>query len=140
MENNVSDRFAIQDILTRYAASVDDRNFAMYRECFAKDAEIVGFSGGPIIGADIWTEEVKSKLEVFGATQHLLGPQLVNIEDDTAFTRTDVQALHYLKDKPGETLTLWAVYLTNYRRIEGEWKITRHELVRRGTRIQADEH
>ena len=140
METKLADRMQIQDILTRYAAGVDDRNFEMYRNCFAKDAEIVGFGGGSIIGADIWTEEVKSKLEAFDATQHLLGPQLVNIEDDNAFTRTDVQALHYLIDKPGETLTLWAVYLTNYRRIDGEWKITRHELVRRGTRVQADEH
>ena len=140
MENTLADRLAMQDILTHYAAGVDDRNFGMYRDCFAKDAETVGFSGGSIIGADTWTEEVKSKLEAFDATQHLLGPQLLYIEDDTAFTRTDVQALHYLKDKPGETLTLWAVYLTNYRRIDGEWKITRHELVRRGTRIQADEH
>lgn len=112
----------------------------MYRDCFAKDAEIVGFGGGSIIGADTWTEEVKRKLEAFDATQHLLGPQLVNIEDDNAFTRTDVQALHYLKDKPGDTLTLWAVYLTNYRRLDGKWKITRHELVRRGSRIQADEN
>ena len=140
MDKKLADRLAIQDILTRYAAAVDDRNFDMYRDCFAKDTEIVGFSGSSIIGADTWTEEVKSKLEAFDATQHLLGPQLVNIEDDNAFTRTDVQALHYLKDKPGETLTLWAVYLTNYRRIDGEWKITRHELVRRGTRVQADEH
>ena len=126
MENTLADRLAIQDILTRYAAGVDDRNFGMYRDCFAKDAKIVGFSGGSIIGADTWTEEVKRKLETFDATQHLLGPQLLYIEDDTAFTRTDVQALHYLKDKPGETLTLWAVYLKNFRRIDGEWKITRH--------------
>jgi hypothetical protein len=110
----------------------------MYRDCFADDAEIVGFGGGAVVGADVWTEEVKSKLAAFDATQHMLGPQMITIEGDTASTRTDVQALHYLKDKPGETLTLWAVYLTNYRRIEGEWKITRHELVRRGTRIQTD--
>ena len=59
MANNLADRAAIQDILTRYAAGVDDRNFDMYRDCFAKDAEIVGFGGGSIIGADTWTEEVK---------------------------------------------------------------------------------
>jgi hypothetical protein len=63
---------------------------------------------------------------------------MVTIQGDTASTRTDVQALHYLKDKPGETLTLLAVYLTNYRRIDEEWKITRHELVKRGTRTQTD--
>ncbi|MBA58354.1 MAG: hypothetical protein CMQ40_04190 [Gammaproteobacteria bacterium] len=139
MTNNLVDRLAIQDIMTRYAAGVDDRDLQMYRDCFADDAEIVGFGGGAVVGADAWTEEVKSKLAAFDATQHMLGPQMITIEGDTASTRTDVQALHYLKNKPGETLTLWAVYLTNYRRIDGEWKITRHELVRRGTRIQSDE-
>ena len=139
MTNNLVDRLAIQDIMTRYAAGVDDRDLQMYRDCFADDAEIVGFDGGAVVGADAWTEEVKSKLAAFDATQHMLGPQMITIEGDTASTRTDVQALHYLKNKPGETLTLWAVYLTNYRRIDGEWKITRHELVRRGTRIQSDE-
>ena len=138
MSDNLADRLAIQDILTRYAAGVDDRNLQMYRDCFADDAEIAGFIGGTVIGADAWTEEVKSKLAAFGATQHMLGPQMVTIQGDTASTRTDVQALHYLKDKPSETLTLWAVYLTNYRRIDEEWKITRHELVKRGTRTQTD--
>ncbi len=136
--NELTDRLAIQDILTRYAAGVDDRNLQMYRDCFSDDAVIVGFSGGTVTGADTWTEEVKSKLAAFEATQHMLGPQLVAIDGDKANTRTDVQALHYLKDKPGTTMTLWAVYLTDYQRIDGEWKITRHELVRRGTRTQAD--
>ena len=138
MTNDLIDRFAIQDVLTRYASAVDDRDFDMYRECFAKDAEILGFGSDSVIGADAWTEEVKNKLEAFGATQHLLGPQIIKIEGDLAFTRTDVQALHYIKDRPSETLTLWAVYLTNYRRIKREWKIIRHELVRRGARTQAD--
>jgi 3-phenylpropionate/cinnamic acid dioxygenase small subunit len=136
--SNLEDRLAIQDIMTRYAAGVDDRNLQMYRECFADDAEIVGFSGGPIYGADVWLEEVKSKLEAFESTQHMLGPQLVSITGDEASTRTDVQALHYLSDKPDTTLTLWATYFTNYRRIDGDWKIVRHELVRRGSRTQQD--
>ena len=138
MTDYLIDRFAIQDVLTRYAAAVDDRDLDMYRDCFAENAEILGFGNDSVIGADAWTEEVKNKLEAFGATQHLLGPQIINIAGDLAFTRTDVQALHYIKDRPTETLTLWAVYLTNYRRIKGDWKIIRHELVRRGTRTQAD--
>jgi len=138
MTDYLIDRFAIQDVLTRYAAAVDDRDLKMYQECFSKDAEILGFGSDSVVGADAWTEEVKNKLAAFEATQHLLGPQIIDIQGDTAFTRTDVQAIHYLKDRPSETLTLWAVYLTNYRRIKSEWKIIRHELVRRGLRTQAD--
>jgi hypothetical protein len=68
----------------------------------------------------------------------MLGPQLATVDGDTAHCRTDVQALHYLKDKPGTTLTLWATYETDMRRIGGEWKIARHKLVSRGTRVQSD--
>ena len=128
-------RLAIQDVMTRYAAGVDDRNMEQYRSCFADDVEIVGFGPETLAGADNWVKDVKNKLEAFGETQHMLGPQLVDIDGDNASTRVDVQAMHYLKTKPDSQLTLWATYLTDYRCIDGEWKIVRHELVRRGTHI-----
>ncbi len=128
-------RLAIQDVMTRYAAGVDDRNMEQYRSCFADDVEIVGFGPETLAGADNWVEDVKNKLEAFGETQHMLGPQLVDIDGDNASTRVDVQAMHYLKTKPDSQLTLWATYLTDYRCIDGAWKIVRHELVRRGTHI-----
>ncbi len=66
----------------------------------------------------------------------MLGPMLATVEGDQAQCRTDVQALHYLQGSDSKTLTLWATYKTNMRRIGGDWKISRHELVSRGTRLQ----
>ena len=103
-------RLAIQDVMTRYAAGVDDRNMELYRACFADEVEIVGFGGDPSIDADKWVKDVAHKLEAFSATQHMLGPQLVTVDGDSAFTRTDVQAIHFLKNKPDSMLTLWATY------------------------------
>ncbi|MDP6377775.1 MAG: nuclear transport factor 2 family protein [Pseudomonadales bacterium] len=131
----VSDRIALQDVMCRYAAAVDERDFDMYRACFADDAEIVGFTKETVHGGDAWLDFVKNALEGHDATQHMLGPQLATIDGDRAHARTDVQALHYLKDSPGSTLTLWATYETDLARIEGAWRITRHQLVPRGTRI-----
>ena len=131
----LEDRLAIQDVMTNYAAGVDDRDMAQYR-CFADDVEIVGFGGDSVVGADLWVAEVVEKLAAFGQTQHMLGPQLVQVDGDGASVRTDVQALHYLIDDPESTFTLWATYLTNMRREGAVWKIARHELVRRGTRLQ----
>jgi 3-phenylpropionate/cinnamic acid dioxygenase small subunit len=128
--NALETRLAIQDVMTRYAAGVDDRDMDLYRACFADDVLIVGFGSEPLIGADEWVKDVSSKLEAFGATQHMLGPQLVTVDGDDASTRTDVQAMHYLKEKPDSMLTLWATYLTDYRCVAGEWKI-----VRRGTHV-----
>jgi len=134
----VADRIALMDVMCRYAKGVDDRDLELYRSCFADDVEVLGFGKQTYRGADAWTAYVAEALGRFGPTQHMLGPQLATVEGDTAHCRTDVQALHYMKDTPDTTLTLWATYETDMRRIDGDWKITRHKLVPRGTRIQSE--
>ena len=39
----VADRIAIQDVMSNYAAGVDERDLERYRRCFADDVVIVGF-------------------------------------------------------------------------------------------------
>ena len=130
---DADDRRQLQDVMLSYAAAVDDRDMARYRACFADDVEIVGFGEAIVKGADTWTASVESQLEAFSATQHLMSPQLATVSDDAASARTDVQALHVLKDGDGAMFTLWATYLTNFIRTADGWKIARHELVIRGT-------
>ena len=70
------------------------------------------------------------------------GAYLVRVKDDSSQWALSMvfegQFVHYLIDKPTTTLTLWATYNTDMKRINGEWKIARHHLESRGTRIQAD--
>ena len=134
MSEAIADRFAVQDVMLRYAAGVDERDLDMYRSCFADDVEVHGFGEETVVGADAWTEYVEAALEPFGPTQHLLGLQHAEIDGDQAHCRTDVQALHCLKAPEGEVFTLWATYVTDMQRVGGEWKITRHELVPRATK------
>jgi len=131
--SEADDRRQLQDVMLSYAAAVDDRDLARYRACFAEDAEIVGFGEETVTGADAWTASVESQLDAFSSTQHLMSPQLASITGDTASARTDVQALHVLKDGNGAMFTLWATYLTDFVRKDDGWKISRHELVIRGT-------
>jgi len=131
--NDADDRRQLQDVMLSYAAAVDDRDMARYRACFADDVEIVGFGEAVVNGADTWTASVESQLEAFSATQHLMSPQLATVSGDDASARTDVQALHVLKDGDGAMFTLWATYLTNFIRTADGWKIARHELVIRAT-------
>ena len=135
--SEADDRRQLQDVMLSYAAAVDDRDLARYRACFAEDAEIVGFGEETVTGADAWTASVESQLDAFSSTQHLMSPQLASITGDTATARTDVQALHVLKDGNGAMFTLWATYLTDFVRKEDGWKISRHELVIRGTQHTA---
>ena len=135
--NEADDRRQLQDVMLSYAAAVDDRDMARYRACFAEDAEIVGFGEETVTGADAWTASVENQLDAFSSTQHLMSPQLAVVTGDTASARTDVQALHVLKDGNGAMFTLWATYLTDFVRKEDGWKISRHELVIRGTQHTA---
>ena len=130
------DRIALQDVMLSYAAGVDERDFDLYRSCFADDVEVFGFGDETVHGAEAWLAYVKNALERFGPTQHMLGPQLATVDGDNAHCRTDVQALHYLKEPEGSTLTLWATYKSDMRRIDGRWRIVRHELVSRGTKVE----
>lgn len=134
MELTATDRFELQDVMLRYTSGVDERDFDLYRSCFADHAEMIGFAPDPVVGADVWLAFVERALEPYSATQHLLGPQLARVVGDSAHARTDVQALHFLKDPPGTTFTLWATYETDFERIGGSWKITRHRLIPRGSR------
>jgi len=131
--SDVADRIAVQDVMLRYAAGVDERDADLYRSCFADDVVVVGMGPQPVHGIDAWMDFWNKALERYGATQHMLGPTLATIRGDEASTRTDVQALHVLKKAPETRFTLWATYRTDMRRIDGTWKIVRHELVSRAT-------
>lgn len=135
----VADRIALMDVMATYAKGVDERDMELYRSCFTDDVEVVGFGAETYKGGDEWTAYVVNALKQFGPTQHMMGPQLADIDGDKAHCRTDVQAHHYMADDPKTTLTLWATYNCDMRRVDGKWKICRHELVSRGTRIQTDQ-
>ena len=135
---SAEDRFALMDVMLSYTKGVDERDMELYRSCFADDVEVVGFGAEVYNGGDEWTAYVIEALKAYGPTQHMLGPQLAHMEGDIAHCRTDVQAHHYLADAPTTTLTLWATYNSDMKKIDGQWKIVRHELVSRGTRVQTD--
>lgn len=132
----VSDRMALMDVMLDYVKGVDERNMALYRSIFTDDVTAT-FGGAVYDGADAWVAFIVQALERFGPTQHMLGPQLAVIDGDTAECRTDLQATHYLKDQPDTTVTLWATYEQTMKRVDGRWKIARHDIVERGRRVQS---
>ena len=69
-------------------------------------------------------------LTVSGLTSSVIA----KVEGDKAYTRTDVQALHFFPGDSETTLTLWGTYKTDMARVNGEWKISRHELIARGVK------
>ena len=130
------DRLAIMDLLIRYGTSVDSHNFEGIRSCFADDLVFVNIGGpDPQHGGDTYTETIRRLLKPFGATQHLMGNQVVEFDGDVAHVETDVQATHFIVDDADTILTLWATYVDEMARVGSghEWTITHRELRPRGT-------
>jgi SnoaL-like domain len=126
----LADRLAVQDVMIRYATSCDRRDMDEYGACFAEDAVITGFggTGGDIHGRKAWVDYVAKALTRFSGTQHLLGNQRVWLNGSTAKLQTSVQATHFLADRPGTTLTLFATYYDDLVKRNGVWEITNHRL------------
>ena len=131
----VADRTALMDVMLNYVKGVDERDMDLYRSIFTEDV-VATFGDAVYEGVDAWLAFIVSALDRFGPTQHMLGPQLAEIDGDTAECRTDLQATHYLKDRPDTTVTLWATYEQTMKRVDGAWKIARHDIVQRGRRTQ----
>lgn len=132
MSNDLADRIAVQDVMLRYAATVDEKDYEGYRALFTDDVHVVGMGPEEMHGIDTYYPWWKEALDKYDATQHMLSPTFATIDGDKASTRTDVQATHYPKGDSSTTVTLWATYHTDMRRVDGEWKICRHQLVSRG--------
>lgn len=132
----LSDRTALTDVMQNYVKGVDERDMALYRSIFTDDVTAT-FGDTVYRGADAWMDFIAAALERYGATQHMLGPMLAEVDGDTAECRTDLQAVHYLKDRPDTTVTLWATYEQTMRRTAEGWKIARHDIRQRGRRTQS---
>lgn len=135
VQQELLDRQAVADVMSHYARAIDERDLAHFESLFLPNVEVVGFGSRNLDSAADWVAFVTRTLGGFVATQHMLGPQLAEIDGGTADTRTDLQATHVMKDPKGEIFTLWGTYKTRMRRDTnaGGWKIARHELVVRAT-------
>ena len=84
----LADRLEINDLLTTYATSVDDKDWATYRNVFTPDAFIDYESAGGVKGSVdevvAWMEETMAG---FPMTQHLVANVKVQLDGDTAKVR-----------------------------------------------------
>ncbi|MBA58150.1 MAG: hypothetical protein CMQ40_03145 [Gammaproteobacteria bacterium] len=132
MSKELEDRLAVQDVMLHYASTVDEKNYAGYKALFAEDVVVVGMGGEDMHGIEEYYPWWKEALDKYANTQHMLSPTFAIIEEDMAYTRTDVQALHFFPGDSETTMIFWGTYKTDMRRIDGVWKISRHELIARG--------
>lgn len=81
----LSDRYELTELLSRYATCVDYKNYEELATLFTPDATLdysaAGGASGTVTEVLQWMESV---LGMFASTQHLISNPVITVEEDTA--------------------------------------------------------
>jgi 3-phenylpropionate/cinnamic acid dioxygenase small subunit len=120
----LADRQEIADLLARYTAALDTRDWELLESCFAAEPVFV-HPGGRLEGFPAILDRTRTALTPLTATQHLLGNIVAEVSGDTARSVCYFQAQHVRAGTPGgETYIIAGRYEDTLSRTAGDWKIT----------------
>lgn len=132
---STKDRLDIIDVINKYAHAVDEKNYVLFKTLFFKDVETKfvfdpSFFGGETIiikGIDDYMEYIIKSGSLFRSSQHLIGNSLITSKGDTVKVKSNLNSRGYYKDDINRSVSLWGYYETYLKKIEGNWKIVRHD-------------
>jgi 3-phenylpropionate/cinnamic acid dioxygenase small subunit len=134
-QQELSDRFEIQDLLYRYAQVIDSKQFEELRTIFTADVHVdYSAFGGGVGDLEQTLAFLRASLtaELFPNTQHLNANIQIAVAGDTASGR--VMCVNPMEMAlPGgskQTFFLGLWYLDEYRRTATGWRICRREEVK----------
>jgi hypothetical protein len=125
-QKDISDRFQIQDLLTRYALAIDTKDWALLDTCFVESAQIdytsTGGEKGPYTELRHWLEKALSS---FAVTVHHIGNISVELDGDRARARTYLwNPMGFQKaDGALHWFTVSAQYVDELVRTDDGWRI-----------------
>ena len=131
-QQELSDRFEIQDLVYRYSELLDSRQIQGLREVFTEDAHIdytaLGGTEGNLETTLAFLQEALS-LELFPASQHLNANIQVELHGDTATGRVMCfNPMNMTLPDGGQQLFMLGLwYIDEYRRTPAGWRICRRE-------------
>lgn len=135
---SLSARSEISDVLTLFCHSLDQRDWSLMDHVFHPDAT-VWYSMNPQVSPyQDWVTAVKVVLERMPLTFHQLGPALIHVDGDEAWTEAYVSTLHIVPDSApagdfwdGREEPYFGLsggrYLDHFTHRDGLWKIARRE-------------
>ncbi|RZL73647.1 MAG: nuclear transport factor 2 family protein [Rhodococcus sp. (in: high G+C Gram-positive bacteria)] len=120
MPESLPDRVQITDRLHVLATLLDTKDWPGFAATLTEDVVAYGRSGP----ADV-VARVRSHLDVCGVTQHLIGNVRVDLDGDTARTRSYFRAFHVgLGDHAGATYKCLGEYRDEWRRGPSDWLLS----------------
>ncbi len=128
-----ADWHAVHDLSLRYAEGIDRRDWEAFRRCFAPTVQIdfSSFTHKPAppepLLAEQWVAAVRSTIDGFAATQHLIGNHRISIESRTAAAGSGrytayIQAQHWADRERWYLIGGW--YDNRVTVVDGEWVLS----------------
>ncbi|AVZ41379.1 MULTISPECIES: nuclear transport factor 2 family protein [unclassified Dietzia] len=123
----LSDRWDLQDLVTRYATCIDARDFEGLDMVFTPDARVsYEASGGPADDYPAVRTWLAEMLPIFASTQHLMGNLAVTLDGDTATGRCmcfNPMALKPVEEKDQQVFFYGLWYVLGFVRTDEGWRI-----------------
>ena len=125
------DRERVVELTHRYASGVDRRDWEQVRSCFTDTATVEGsISGGPV---DEYLRTIRTAVERYSATMHLMSNHDVEINGDRANAQTYAVAFHWAMEPAGsaseENLVAGVRYLDELVRVDSGWAVERRRVM-----------
>tara|TARA_Y100001970_G_scaffold255260_1_gene331777 strand:- start:169 stop:666 length:498 start_codon:yes stop_codon:yes gene_type:complete len=132
---SIKDRLDIIDVINKYAHAVDEKDYVLFKTLFIKDVETKfvfdpSFFGGETIiikGIDDYMKYIIESGSLFRSSQHLIGNSLITSKGDNVKVKSNLNSRGYYKDDINRSVSLWGYYETYLKKINGNWKIIRHD-------------
>jgi hypothetical protein len=119
------DEHAVRDVALRYAFCLDARDWAGVADTFSPDAWI-DYQDLPPGPRDEFLPRLRAAIEQFATTQHFLGGQRFDWDDDGATVLSYAWAFHRAAtDGATVDLTAGVHYDDRFERRDGRWLCTR---------------
>lgn len=128
----VADDLTIRSLLARYSRGIDRADWDLVRSCFHDDARL---DYGMVVGTvEEFIAYASEGLAPMVALQHFLGQSLIELDGDSAWSETYVQAFHRIPGQPPNDLVVAARYVDRLERRDGEWRIAARTMITDWTR------
>ena len=139
-QQEVLDRFLINELQSRYALAHDLTDPAMYASVFTEDAELYGAGRLLAKGREAlhaigvndrkrFNAGAKEGERSFGALRHVITNSVIELDGDTAASGVCYVLTVVNRPDRGPEILSVGRYEDKYRKVDGEWLIAKREIV-----------
>ena len=125
MGNRTDDVIALTEVTNKYARSIDEQDWDLFRTLFTDDC-VVDYGIKPVVGCESFLLMARRTCEALDATHHVFTNHLFEVEDDRAAGRFSMTAQHIRRGAEGGSLyTLGGTYWDDFVRGPDGWRISK---------------